>query len=345
MGELARGRSRRQAIRAAVLAGLLALAGCWTDIGVPEGFTNAQAVDVNAGGTILAVAAGPEMESARAYIVDTEGNWSSLGTLPQGGAEQSVVPASIADDGRVVGTVSTDGLHIPFVWTSAGGMTTLVAYPNSSGWYTATTSDIGDGGVVVGTSNGVRGWRVDVASGDNQYLAPALGYETSSAVAVNASGAIVGTSADGANVAPTLWAPPAYEPVILDDMGAPIATAEDIGDDGTIVGTVWPADNLPSAVYWDATSHAVQELEPDAVSSLAHRIDGDIVIGDNDFPCNGGVCGGQAPAAWNLTTGAVADLDSPKQTRYAALDGPHFVGTRGVDGRDQVIHRGRPSFD
>src|SRR5262245_11537836 len=103
---------------AAVAGATLLLTACWKDRGYPPDTTDAQAVDVNAGGSILVRASGSA--GFAGFVVGPDGGWTPLGTLAPG---DNVTPAAINDAGTVVGNVF--GASQPFVWDPGDGMRTL----------------------------------------------------------------------------------------------------------------------------------------------------------------------------------------------------------------------------
>lgn len=312
----------------------LALAGCWVDLGTPEPDVDPYVVDVNQHGTITAArvpfGAGPN----DAFVVDADGEWTSLGELRPGATE---FPTAINDDGTVVGLAFVNdpdvqelGFHIPFIWDDGEGMRPLMAYPPAPEWRYTSVMDISDTGDVVGTRED-DSWHMDLASGEITILATPPGYTATQAWAVNDSGVIVGasrTEADAAS-APTVWTPPAYQPVTLDPMGAQHGSADDIDDDGTIVGTLYHSPTSPTAAYWDPGT-----LQPHALT-----------LEDVEYPYIGGIDDGTiivGGAIWNIPTGTLDRL-APEGSYLSAIDGQYIAGEIRTEQPDGFIetHVGR----
>jgi hypothetical protein len=293
----------------------LTLAGCWVDVGTPDEEIDPFVVDVNQEGTIAAARFPFGMAPNDAYVVDADGEWTSLGELRPGSSE---FPTAINDDGTVVGLafltdpeVQPDGFHVPFVWDDANGMRPLMDYPPSPEWRYTEAMDISDSGDVVGT-RGDDSWHMDLATGDITILAAPSGYTTIQAWAVNDAGVIAGTARAGDAAVPTVWAPPTYQPVTLDILGAEVGSADDIDNDSTVAGTLWRNDTA-TAAYWDPGTFEPHELTLEGVEYpyIGGIDDGTIIVGG---------------AIWDIPTGTFDQL-APKDSYLSAIDGPHIAGT------------------
>ena len=243
MAKVSRRRGRSPSFRLLLaIPCVLALAGCWVDLGTPDQGILPHVVDVNEEGTIAAARFPFGLATNDAYVVDADGEWTSLGELRPGASE---FPTAISDDGTVVGIaflvdpeVQELGFNVPFIWDEADGMRPLMDYPPSPEWRNSEVMDISDSGDVVGTRSD-ESWHMDLTTGEVTMLTPPPAYTSIQAWAVNDAGVIVGSSrtSAGDDAVPTVWAPPTYQPVTLDLMGAQAGSADDIDNHGTVAGT------------------------------------------------------------------------------------------------------------
>ena len=324
-----------------MLAVAALVSGCIEDLGVPPGFTETVAVDVTADGTVLGT--GTAADGHReAFLRSPEGEWTLLGAEAPGAPDVWSEAAAVNATGTVVGT-SSDGGDVfterAFSWTEAGAFQSVPVdvpgYPHS------TATDVNGGGQVVG--------RVFDAttSGPGFLYTPGAGttvlssgvYQFAFPFAVNESGTVVGQlwqpgSGGGVSRA-VVWAPPAYEPVILPSpaTGGPwsiLAVAVD--DDGTIAGTfngvlAGQANSTVIGLVWSpAAGHPYTER----VGLSVYDIEDGTLVGTVSSS------GDPRAAVWPAGEPAPEQLGTlPGQARSWATDitGDHIVGyAPGPDG-------------
>lgn len=342
MAKVSRRRGRSPSFRLLLaIPCVLALAGCWVDLGTPDQGISPHVVDVNEEGTIAAARFPFGLATNDAYVVDADGEWTSLGELRPGASE---FPTAISDDGTVVGIaflvdpeVQELGFNVPFIWDEADGMRPLMDYPPSPEWRNSEVMDISDSGDVVGTRSD-ESWHMDLTTGEVTMLTPPPAYTSIQAWAVNDAGVIVGSSrtSAGDDAVPTVWAPPTYQPVTLDLMGAQAGSADDIDNHGTVAGTLWRNDDAPTAAYWDPGTFQPHEL----------------TLEDVEYPFIGGIDDGTiivGGAIWDIPSGTFEQL-GPEASHLSAIDGPYIAGELRNERPDGSldVHVGRwdrPTYD
>lgn len=253
-----------------------------------------------------------------AFIWEAGLGMRDLGTL--GGPNSRAV--AINDTGVVVGMADTpSGGSRAFVWDAAGGMRALDV-PDG---YRVT--DINNAGQVVGSSMTAFIW--DGTNGIRDL--GVLTDDSSVAMAVNASGVVVGSGEDisGPNVA-VLWSPAG----VIRKLGTLPATgpwmagcctgALDVNDAGTVVGwgTV-DGDSVSRAFVWDEVNgiRDLGTLGDDEATANAINNKGQIV-GESSGPA------GQHATLWTLvvdTTRPVVRCVTPTPTFLLRQTGPAVV--------------------
>lgn len=218
--------------------------------------------------------------------------------LPPGGIEGSVTGSS--PDGRtLVGEVTTEGTprgQTVVIWRDGKIVDTVDNAPN-------TLSDINSNGVAVGgfydEYGDDRPWvydngRIRELPGD---VAPN---------AINDSGLIAGSEADGAVV----WPAGSDDPVAL-KKGAPGA-AYDLSEDGTIVGKA-AGEAGTDAVFWQHGAPGLlprPEGTPLRDNLAAFEINGPWVVG----------AGPEQTVRWNLETGATETIPNVSAAEHSGIN-------------------------
>ena len=304
-----------------VVAAAALLAGCYVDHGTPPGYGNAEGVDVNAAGTVVATAQATSIPP-EAHVLRRDGTWVAIGFLEPGAGS---VAAAINDDGVVVGTSGGAG----FVWDDEHGIRPIRSL---IGVDMPVPVDIADDGSILGS---VGLWQA--SAGRMISMSPLPGATSYGVHAVNDRGQVVGESGGHA----VLWEPPGYAPVDLGTAGGGFARAHEINDDGTIVGTAYYGTGIVSrAVRWSAGDHEVEVLDGGGngeSSALAIGDDGTI-IGES----------GSRAVLWDAATRERRPLSRPAgstEATAAAIDGDHLVGDAWIPDVSgyHVIRYGRPA--
>lgn len=315
-------RLRRRAALGASVVALLALAGCFEDLGAPPNVNQLTVTDVNASGTLVLSGryTGQFPEAGlRGYVVKPDGEYVLLGG-GEGSTTPTVDPKAINDAGSVVGNATTGA----FVWDEAAGLRPLA---DLVGVAHDTATDISDTGIVVGVDTDdpspQRAWLWNPADGHHD-LAPQDGFPRSQVTAVNDDGVAVGTSVstDASTSRATLWAPPDYQPLDLTPAGAERGEATDIADDGTAVGQL-AVDGTGYAARWAPGNEYVYELMDE--NSRAEGIaDDGTIVGNKGTP--------RRPVTWDPETLTPMPLSGPEfvdpeaQFYAAAVEGQYIAG-------------------
>ena len=191
------------------------------------------------------------------------GGMVDLGTL--GGTDSQAV--AVNEGGQVVGNSTTaNGQQHAFSWTEAGGMVDLGTLGRSG----SAANAVNDHGQVVGTSY----YAIPVMGTSYYAIGPAhafswtqaggmvdlgtLGGSSSSAVALNESGQVVGwsnTSSEGSKHAFSWTA--AGGMVDLGTLGGSTSDATAVNDNGQIVGSAYTVEGVEHAFSWTAAGGMV----------------------------------------------------------------------------------------
>lgn len=221
-------------------------------LGGPEQSSTGE--DIGADGTVVGSSASPA--GLRAFVWTDAGGMSSLGS-----AGYAWSWAYGIDGDVVVGELSSDvpyGPHEGFVATSAGGLvplTTLVG-PQLAG---STARDVNAAGQIAG-------WHDHGAQWDAFRLEPSgvltelgtLGGTLSEAYALNAAGAVTGTSTRADGTRGAFRYTDAAGLVELPDAGGS-SEGHGIAPDGTVVGEAGPpGGGRPTAALWPASGGYVE---------------------------------------------------------------------------------------
>lgn len=195
--------------------------------------------DVNDAGQIVGFGQFRADSLPRAFLYAATGQVTDLGTL--GGATPSGSAEAINNQGQIVGfSQNRDGQECAVAYTFAGGVTTIADLGTLPGDVSSRASDINDWGVIVGvsTSAGRVGRAVQWVGGQPTAL-PGLGGASAGAVAINASGVVVGSSglpaASGGVQHAVLWRNGRITD--LETLGNATSSANGINAAGLVVGT------------------------------------------------------------------------------------------------------------
>jgi uncharacterized membrane protein len=155
---------------------------------------------------------------------------------------------AISPNGRyVVGfwELCGSGFYRAFVFDTQSSQFTTLPFPSAS-WVQMRALDVSNAGIIVGhgddTNTSQRGWIYDLSSGQYTIVEPQPGGVWSSVNAVNSSGTVCGFQSLGPGPDVTPWAAFVWtpqdggSPTSLGVINGPNSVAEDISDDGTVVG-------------------------------------------------------------------------------------------------------------
>jgi uncharacterized membrane protein len=221
-------------------AALWDAAGNLTRLPLPEGALFSQAVGANDAGYIVG-----ECWLGTTQISNYIAVWVGGGTptmLGEGCGN------AVNSSGTVAGFVKdAGGAHQAFVWTPAGGMTTL------AGGVSSEANAINDSGQVAGmVCDGAGTWAcVWSPTGSLTLLANMPGAISSTAYGINSSGAVVGSCDTADGTFAVLWQPNGALVSLGWLAGDVGGVAYGVNDAGQIAGCSLDCSGEPRAVVWD----------------------------------------------------------------------------------------------
>ena len=238
-----------------------------TDLGSLPGEPSCLATTLNDVGQVVGYCAESRVGalSNSGFIWDTVG-MTDLGGLP---GYEYIYPLAINNNAQVIGYVSDVQTHRPFIWDD-GVMTDLNdLLPEGSGWELGLASDINDAGQIVGggtINDEYHAYLLEAGSITD--LGTFLG-TSSSGVAINASGQIVGGyfDAQGGGHA-FLWEDGVFTPI--GPIDGNYTSPADINESIVVVGSFGTADGKSMSSYpfrWEAGQ--ITELDPADTTSTS----------------------------------------------------------------------------
>lgn len=243
-----------------------ALPTTWTptDLGTLGG-ARSYAYDINTAGQVVGVSLLSDQVTGHAFVWTASDGMRDLGTLGGSGSEAF----GINDLGQVVGTSQTaSGAAHAFVWTASDGMRDL----GTLGSAPSIARDINNQGQVVGssrvTSNGESRAFLWTANDGMRDLGTSGGW--TAAFAINDQGTVIGCSGYRCPDA-FIWTAADGMRDLCTQVGAN-CTAEDINNQGQVVGSLYRPDGTRHAYVWSA-SGGTRDLGPSgALASYAYNI-------------------------------------------------------------------------
>ncbi|MFC3492654.1 hypothetical protein [Glycomyces rhizosphaerae] len=184
--------------------------------------------------------------------------------------------------------------------------------------------DVNSSGNGTGYSTGDNGRDVPYSwSGGALNELPLPGEDGGRAEGINEGGDIVGSGQTFEGGVPLLWPADGSDPVALAmPDGALSGVANDIGDDGTIIGAVYDENGTATAYTWDADGTGSPLPAPDGAQpgegfSIATDLNGDWASGQFFVPGSGSQPQG---VRWNLAEGT-AELTALERQVAVSSDG------------------------